>query len=409
MKRPPDACVFITPYPIAPSVWDRFHKLSKDLDRHNIEVVDGSSLLDLIQRHLPDFLDHFSMEVRYRYELERYLNRIPESILAFGLTTELQLDNLYVDASLCDSDRYFDLVATRPASSQEPTFVVVEPDEISHLEDTGAWWGANAEIIDPPRVETEEQKREVSRLQQSIPKNSNKRVIQLNLDPLIKRVQERLRDSLVSLSEISSGMNEDECTRLASRFIGTQEKLRDLRDFKPVWDNWLHFVKQQSEPEWVKPQIQIPSSLLLKINCNKYILGEPGVGKTTLLRRLAQNLSRSSKDVLPIFLPLALVKEPSREALVQACIQQLETQGYTCGEGRTARSRFLSKASSGAVQLFLDGLDEVGSGADELMSAIEQLASDHPQCRITLSCRSTFEAPLFHGAIDLKITPFSDN
>jgi len=48
VKRSPDCCIFFTPYPISPTVWDKFHKFSQELSRENIEIIDGSRLMDLI-------------------------------------------------------------------------------------------------------------------------------------------------------------------------------------------------------------------------------------------------------------------------------------------------------------------------------------------------------------------------
>lgn len=58
--------------------------------------------------------------------------------------------------------------------------------------------------------------------------------------------------------------------------------------------------------------------------------------------------------------------------------------------------------------IFLDGLDEVGTNADKLMDCIEEIAFDHPKCRILVSCRSTFIPPSFRGALPIEIVPFSE-
>jgi len=409
ISRSPDACVFITPYPISPSVWEKFHKLSQKLDDKNIEIIDGSKLLDLIESHLPYFLDHFSLKVRYRYQLERDLNQIPESTLAFGLTTELELDNIYVDASLSDSDDLFELIVAKPASLEGRKLIVASPTDIDHLNAFGDWLGVKPRITAPPIADSpQEEEERIFELGQTIKKGSKKKCMQVDIDPLILKLKERSKDALLEFSKISSCIDEDDCTQIATNFISIQDKLRDFRDFELIFQNWIDLVEPGSKSEWDKPQIEFPSSLLERINCNKYILGEPGIGKTTLLRRFAQNLLRSSNEVLPIFVPLALVREPSKEGLVNACIHQLKNQGYQLGKGKSTIREFISKVSSGNFHLFLDGIDEAGPNSDELLGCIEEFSLEHPHCRIMASCRSTFIVPPFRGSLRLILTPFSD-
>lgn len=76
VERSPDEVIFFTPYAIRPSVWAKFHKQSQELERNNIQVIDGSKLLDLIKQYLPDFLDSFIGESRSRVdELTLLYNR----------------------------------------------------------------------------------------------------------------------------------------------------------------------------------------------------------------------------------------------------------------------------------------------------------------------------------------------
>lgn len=197
------------------------------------------------------------------------------------------------------------------------------------------------------------------------------------------------------------------CTAIALEFIETKERVRRLTDFDPLMDHWLSFVVRDGAIEWRKPLIRIPSSILNTISCNKYILGVPGAGKTTLLRHLARELATSSDNVLPVFVPLLLVKKPTRNALIETCVKQLEDQGYVLGGGKKAIDVFLKKAARGEFQLFLDGLDEIGSNAAALLKVIEEFAQHCPKLRIILSCRSTSDIRPFKGALELQMTPLS--
>lgn len=410
-KRSPDACVFITPYPIFPNVWEKFHSLSKDLDRLNIEIIEGSRLLGLIEDHLPNFLDQFSMEVRYRYQIERTLNNVPESKLAFGLSLELKLDDIFVDTHLSNSDMYFETIASQPLVKDQKKFLKVTPAHFARFKELDDYWGSPSIISDPPNPTTKEEKEEyLSRLEE-IRGKFNLKVIQLNIFPLMKVVQKRVRDSISKLSMISFDIGANESAKIAKKYIEIREHFGLIRKNPIIFDNFFYFVDRKASPDWIKPEINISSNYLLQINCNKFILGNPGAGKTTLLRRLAQELARTSPEVLPIFLPLILVKGPSLEALIESCIQQLqqlEYQGYSLTKGSISKNYFLNMLSSGKIQLFLDGLDEFGSRAEELKNIIEEICYKYSDCLVTLSCRSTFDISTFHNSLDLILKPFSE-
>ena len=191
-KRSPDSCIFITPYPISPSVWEKFHKLSEELYRKNIEIIDGSKLLDLIQTHLPDFLQCFSMEVRYLFQLERSMNKISESMLAFSLDKELQLNNIYVDALLDSSNNLFGNLAAYPLWLQGPKMLIVDSNDITQIENFGKDLNKNAIIIDQPQAKDNEQKQKLFELKKKLGKNSKKKIVQIDIDPLLISAQKKL-------------------------------------------------------------------------------------------------------------------------------------------------------------------------------------------------------------------------
>jgi len=408
IKRSPDSCIFITPYPISPSVWEKFHKLSEELYRKNIEIIDGSKLLDLIKMHLPDFLQWFSMEVRYLFQLERSMNKIPESMLAFFLDKELELNNIYVDASLDSSNNFFENLAAYTLWLQGPKLLIVYSKDIIQIENFGKDLNKNAIIIDPPQAKDYEQKQKLLELKEKLGKQSKKKIAQIDLDPLLICAQEKARKGLSTIANLPIKSRQGQYTDIVLEFVKTKETICDLQNFDPIMDYWVSLVKKDKKPEWTKPKIRIPSSLLKDIDCNKYILGEPGAGKTTLLRKLTQEYSKMKDSVLPIYLPLVLVREASEESLIKSCIHQLENQGYLIGKTSNKIGLFLKNFSSGVFQLYLDGLDETGSNANELFSVIVDLSASYPNSRITLSCRSTFETPPFKGAFELKLTPFNE-
>lgn len=409
VKRSPDSCIFITPYPISPSVWEKFHKLSEELYRKNIEIIDGSKLLDLIQNHLPNFLQFFSMEVRYLFQLERSTSKIHESILAFSLDKELDLNNIYVNASLDSSNNNFENFATRRLWLQGPKLILIDSKDIINIEECGRKLNSNVIIYDPPKLKEKKQKEDFAELKSRLGKNTKKKIVQIDIDPFLICAQSKAREGLGNISKLPNKKRQGKYTNIVLDFVSIKETICDLQNFDPIMDYWISLTKMDKRrPEWTKPKIRIPSSLLQDIDCNKYILGEPGAGKTTLLRKLTQEYLKKKENILPIYLPLILVREASEEALVNSCIQQLENQGYSFESNRNKANLFLKKFSSGLFHLYLDGLDETGSNAVELFSVINDLARSYPNSRTTLSCRSTFQTPSFEHAFELKLTPFNE-
>ena len=408
VRRSPDECIFITPYPISPNVWESFHVLSQDLYKNNIEVIDGSKLVDLIHHNLPELLEHFSMEVRYRYELERSLNRIPESTIAFGLKSELRLSKIYVDASLHSADKFYERLSKYPILNQGSKVVIVKNTDIRKLNEYGNWFEAKPVITDPPLIKRPSDKNRYIELEKEVRKKPKHKIVQVNLDLTISAIQKKARKSIEYLSTINEALTKENCTKIAIEFIESKENALSFRDFEPVWENWVKFVNDEANPEWSGSDIQLPASVLNKIDCNKFIMGEPGAGKTTLLRKLAKEQLDSSAEVTPIFLPLVLIKEPSKEFLIKGCIKQLEDQGYSLGAGKNAVNKFLNNIEIGSFQLYLDGLDEVGSDALKLLDVISTFVKKYPKLRIVLSCRTTFEIYSFKGALELMLNPFTD-
>ena len=62
--RPPDECIFITPFPIPGRAREAFLGRSQQIGLRHITVVDGVMLVELAQQRLPGILAKLDMEVR---------------------------------------------------------------------------------------------------------------------------------------------------------------------------------------------------------------------------------------------------------------------------------------------------------------------------------------------------------
>ena len=159
--------------------------------------------------------------------------------------------------------------------------------------------------------------------------------------------------------------------------------------------------------------ISIPSSSLIKVPVSLYVIGPPGTGKTTLLRRIAHITALDRNGPLPIFVPLIAVPNATWHGLLAFCLTQLVQQGYEANRASTAETLEQS-LEAGQVRICFDGLDELGVNAPRMMRAINDFSEHYPGCQLIVSCRDAFlknksnDLPQYwDGALTIRLLPFS--
>jgi hypothetical protein len=408
-RRAPDVCVFMTPYPILPNVWERFHQAAIDAIRTSIELVDGPTLLDLIDRFAPTLMKEFSMEAQYRSRLAHELNRVPEAPIALGLVDDLELDNIYVDTSIRSSDDLLTEVSKYPLLKEGRKLFLADRHFLQELTGETRRWNVEARIYDPVVVESDHEKEELELLMDAAQIEVRKKIFQIDLDPVFVTMQAQVRDVLTGIVGLSSAPSPDVLTESLRRVVTIKGQLADLRDL--VGEYWPVMVDRHAKPEWEYKLAGLDTRSVLSAGINLHVVGEAGCGKTTLLRRFTQLVAREESGLIPVYLPLVRVTNPTPAGLLKACVQQLSSYGYlstTENVNEQQIQELRDGLASGRFRLFLDGLDETGSNALRLLTAIGSIAEEFPKCRVVLSSRYDFAGNRLKGAAELRLAPFTD-
>ena len=129
------------------------------------------------------------------------------------------------------------------------------------------------------------------------------------------------------------------------------------------------------------------------------ILGEPGSGKTSCLRRLALESIDADTNLIPLYIQL---RNDSSSGLAPGQI----------GERHDANSparALVDVAQSGSLMLLLDGLDEAPpEHRDELVDSLITFTKRYPRTRVVISTRSAGYGRPLEGFVHVRIRPFSD-
>lgn len=408
-RRQPDSCIFITPYSIAPDAWERFLQAAQDARRLNIELVDGPRILDLIDRFAPHLINEFSMEVQYRRRLSHELNRVPEARVAFGLTSDIELDNIYVDTSVRSSDDILLELAKYPLLKEGPKMFVAKRSYLNRLQTESLGWKAQPEITDPPVPRSESEIERLKTLREWAKNGRGNEVFQVNIDPVFLAVQKEVRHTLASLSALSGSPSVRDLTVSLHRVVLLKSKVVNF--LKVVNEYWPQIVDRSGKVDWDYRLIALETRSVLDADINLHILGEPGSGKTTLLRRFTQILAKDRDDVLPIYLPLVRVSNPTSNGILEACLQQLNSFHHRSVSKTVTKQQdrqFRHDLLVGKLRLFLDGLDETGPAAQKLLTSMKELTERFPKTRIVVSSRYDFAGNRLHGAAELRLAPFND-
>jgi predicted NACHT family NTPase len=195
----------------------------------------------------------------------------------------------------------------------------------------------------------------------------------------------------------------------------THHNVLNINDFPQTKEEFNRYCLQQVSERNVPglEAIQRYSSLM--------ILGKPGSGKTTFLKRLAllclENDSRLDFNGVPFFIPLKRIADflkqnaeglPKPKDLIHYLALAHQEKN---NDNKSINLAVLeSVLIAGRGLILLDGLDEVSdSDYQQVESMINYLLSEYPNNRIVITCRIAAYKHLYSQLTDVEIADFNDN
>lgn len=145
------------------------------------------------------------------------------------------------------------------------------------------------------------------------------------------------------------------------------------------------------------------------------VLGDPGSGKTTMLRHLAMRAGLAQLGgpaTLPVYIELRHFVDSGMTDVVSYAATRLGDDYGFDSAGPYIEGRFIA----GEAVLLLDGLDEVRGGAsaqkaagtyDRIISEINRVAIRYPSLPIAVTCRRAGWIPSLPSFVSLEVVDFT--
>ena len=138
------------------------------------------------------------------------------------------------------------------------------------------------------------------------------------------------------------------------------------------------------------------------------VLGSPGVGKSTFLRKMGLEALKTGgqlqRKYIPVFIELKEFKGETLD-LKQAIATEFETCGFPAAADFTA-----SMLDQGKLLVLLDGLDEVPThNFNQVIEHIEDFVDQYDQNGFVVSCRIAAYKTSFRRFTDVTIAEFDDD
>ncbi len=180
------------------------------------------------------------------------------------------------------------------------------------------------------------------------------------------------------------------------RRLGLEDLLQDCDP-----ENFDRFLLGQVRHE------RVPGLDAVEQHHQLMILGKPGAGKTTFMKRLAIlcNEGEFQHWRVPVFVTLKEYAEAEGKPKLQTYIQN---QWKTCGVKETDALEAILKA--GQALILLDGLDEVQENDhDRVLQDIKTFTHQFRDCQYVMTCRIAAREYIFETFTEVELADFDQS
>ncbi|MEO0539090.1 MAG: NACHT domain-containing NTPase [Cyanobacteria bacterium P01_A01_bin.123] len=231
-----------------------------------------------------------------------------------------------------------------------------------------------------------------------------------NINTLVQEVRQKVHEDIqercgtmrvldmnqpIGLGDIYTDVN------ILEKVIGRQRKEIEelLQDFG--LENFNRFTLGEIQHK------RVPGLDAVERNPKLMILGKPGAGKTTFLKRLATlcNLGGLQSHHVPVFVTIKDFAEANNNPNLLTYITQ---QWSACGVQNTKIAAFL--ISQGHALVLLDGLDELKEkDHDRILREIQSFTSQFRTCQFVMTCRIAAQEYTFEQFTEVEVADFNDD
>ena len=342
-----DRVWLISPYPLNISALESAFGKYVQAGMNKIRIIDGHKLLSLILKKAPDLL----AELGDKYSL--YLKRVEQELTlisefsAFRLHKAQALLPIYINLDLSIFPQFV-------LSILEGALAPVGTSKIDLRAQRDRW------------LLIEQRSKELLGVNIFCPTvESTPRTLDPDVENSVRADSQMLCESIKSICESRlSDLTKQAKTNRGARLVTFHTFTHQLESLCAQAEIRLLFSRSLSFSSHLEYQrINIDPEEMLQSGLNFQVIGQPGAGKTTLMRILGYKQALKRTDRIPIFVSLAAMG--SRQSLLS--LIERSCTAYDLKQSRTSLEELLNQ---GRVLLLLDGIDEAVARAKDVQTEL---------------------------------------
>lgn len=247
-----------------------------------------------------------------------------------------------------------------------------------------------------------------NKYQKDLPKTSDLSTVDTGITELVQKIRQKVKADIhnrcgtmrvldmeqpIGIGEIYTSVNILE--KLSGRQrLGVEELWQDCKI-----NNFDRLMLGQVRVE------RVPGLEAVERYNKLMILGKPGAGKTTFMKRLATqcNQGKFESHRIPVFVTLKEFAEALKTPDLQSYIAE---QWRTCDVEKTD---FCQVLKAGCVLVLLDGLDEVqATEHDRVLTSIKGFTEQFRDCQCVMTCRIAAREYTFEKFTEVEVADFNE-